>query len=288
MKNLNTYFKSEQFYSYLAGLIEGDGSVYYPNDQNTVSYAAIRIAGHKKDIPFFETLTDKLGYGNIIFGNSPNSIIWVVSKRPDVVDLCEKTKNYFRTGKFLRMQQLCRFLKLGEISLDTSDLKSNGWLAGLIDADSNFNVTISNRKKKGKAMKIQRIQTQWRLETSVMTSNNVSNEPIIFLIADMFHAQVYVRHRKSLRNSNAKYYSIMVVCFNDIQKDLLEQYLETFPLLTSKRNDFDTWKLIRQINKQKLLTLSTEQKIQLVNEAIHLKNKMNNNNLIVNWDHLNK
>lgn len=287
MKNLKYYYKSEQFYSYLAGLIEGDGSIYYPNKNNTVSYAAIRIAGHKKDIPFFETLTNILGYGKIILGNSQNSIIWVVSHREDVMDLCKKTKNYFRTGKFLRMQNLCRFLKLGEISLDSSELSNNGWLAGLIDADSNFNVIISNRKKAGKVWKVKKIATQWRLEISTTTSNNISNEPIIYLIAEMFQAQVYVRFRKNLSNSKKKYYNIMVVCFNEIQKNLLEQYLNTYPLLTSKRNDYENWKLIRQINKQKLLTSSTEEKIKLVNDAIQLKNKMNNHNLIINWDHLN-
>lgn len=257
--------KTKDFNSYLTGLIEGDGYLL------CIDKPMVTIAGHKKDKPFFEWLSNVLGYGEITRGSSPNSIVWKVIDSLSIKDVCERTQHYFRTGKIHRMNKVRKYYDLEPIILDSSDILSNGWLAGMSDADSNFNVIIGNRKK---------VNTQWRLEISTTTSNL----EIASLISEGLDTKVLIR-TKLEKSKREKYHSIMVVSFNEKQKDKLTDYFSKFPLLTAKQNDFENWKLIRDL---KLTATSTEKKIELVEAALFIKNKMKNKNLHVNWDHLDK
>lgn len=280
--------KNKHFDSYLAGLLEGDGYIFCPKPENKVTKPGIGIAGHKKDRKFYEWLSEKLGYGLIEKGSSPNSIVFRVREEEHIKEMCERTKNYFRTGKIERMNLLLSYYKRKPVKLDTSPILSNGWLAGMSDADSKFNVIIGERKKAGKTLKVKRINTQWRLEISTTTYNNISNLEISNTISEGLNTTVKTRTRKAaLEKSKKEYYhSIMVICFNEEQKNLLEKYFNEFPLLTAKRNDYENWKLIRKINNFKLKARTTEEKRKLVNEALELKNRMNNKNIHVNWEHL--
>lgn len=289
MNNKKKNIDNKHFNSYFTGLLEGDGYILCPNDSNSVTKPMIAIAGHTKDKPFFEWLSSVLGYGKIRRGSSSNSIVWEVWDSENIKDICERTQHYFRTGKIDIINNVRNYYSLKPIELDLSHILSNGWLAGMSDADSNFNVIIGDRKKAGKTMKVERINSQWRLEISTTTSNGVSNLEISSLISEGLNTTVLMRTReaKQQKSKREKHHSIMVICFNEKQKDLLTNYFSKFPLLTAKRNDYENWKLIRNINSLKLNITSTEKKIELVEKALKLKNQMNEKNIHVNWEHLN-
>ena len=275
---------NKHFNSYLAGLFEGDGFILCPKAYNTVVKPKIGIAGHKKDKPFFEWLSLQLGYGQIEKGSSPNSIIFMIKKEECIKDMCERIKHYLRTGKIERVNHVLNYYNLELVELDTSNILSNGWLAGISDADSNFNVIIPDRKKGDKTFKI---NAQWRLEISTTTSNNISNLEILNIISEGLNTSVTMRTRKATLEKSRKerYHSIIIICYQEEQKNILVHYFTKYPLLTAKRNDYETWKLIRSINDVKFKTTSTEKKIELVEEALKLKNRMNKN-IHVNWEHL--
>lgn len=276
---------NKNFNSYLAGLIEGDGYLLCPSKLNKVYKPKIGIAGHLKDLKFYEWLSKNLGYGVIKRGSSGNSIIWEVKEELNIKDLCLRTKNYYRTGKIERMNKLLDYYGWGLVKLDKSSILSNGWLAGMSDADSNFNVIIGNRKKAGKLLKV---NLQWRLEMSIKTSNNINNLDICQIISEGLNTKVLMRIRKANLEKSKKeeYFSLMVICFSEIQKDILENYFNKYKLLTSKRNDYENWRLIRKLNHLKLKTISIEEKLKLIEKSFLLKNKMNNSNIIPNWEHL--
>lgn len=183
----------------------------------------IAIAGHKKDKPFFEWLSSVLGYGTIRCGSSPNSIVWEVRDSINIKDICSRTQHYFRTGKIDRMNNVRNYYSFKPIKLDLSHIFNNGWLAGMSDADSNFNVIIGDRKKIGKTMKVKKINSQWRLEISTTTSNGISNLEISSLISEGLNTKVLMRTReaKQQKSKREKYHSIMIICFNEEQKSLL-------------------------------------------------------------------
>lgn len=276
------------FNSYLAGLIEGDGFLMCPSEYNKVWKPKIGIAGHKKDKFFFEWLSRELGYGEIKKWSSPNSLVFFITEEKDIKDFCNRIKYFFRTGKVERMNSLLSYYGLEPVKIDTSDILDNGWLAGMSDADSNFNVIIGNRKKAGKVQKVQRINCQWRLELSTTTSNNKSNLDVCSVLSRSLNTEVMIRTRKAMLEKSKKleYHSIMVLCHNEKQQAILIDYFTKYPLLTAKRNDFENWKSIKFLNDKKLNTNSTEEKIKLVEAALKLKNRMNNNNINVNWHHL--
>lgn len=280
--------KGKNFNSYLAGLVEGDGFLMCPSEDNKVWKPRIGIAGHIKDKRFFEWLSKELGYGEVKKGSSANSIVFFITEEEDIKDFCCRIKHYFRTGKIDRLNAVLEYYGLEPAILDTSDILSNGWLAGMSDADSNFNVIIGNRKKAGKVLKVKRMNCQWRLELSTVTSNNVSNLDICNKISYGLDTKVTTRTRKANqeKSKRSEYHSIIVICHSDKQQSILIDYFSEYPLLTVKRNDYENWKLIKLINAEKAKTRSTERKIELVEEALKLKNTMNEKNIHVNWEHL--
>lgn len=283
------------FNSYLAGLIEGDGFLMCPSEDNKVWKPRIGIAGHKKNNKFFEWLSRELGYGEIKKGSSTNSLIFFITNEKDIKDFCDRIKYFFRTGKVERINSLLSYYGLESVEINTSDILKDGWLAGISDADSKFNVTIGDGKKAGK---VQKINCQWRLEWSTVTSNNKSDLAlrVCSVLSKGLNTEVSIRTRKATLDQSKKSeyhtHSVVVICHSEKQQTNLIEYLTKYPLLTAKRNDFENWKSIKLINDQKLNTNSTEEKIKLVEAALKLKNIMNNKNTLqhslrgVNWEHL--
>lgn len=282
--------RSQKFNSYLTGLIEGDGWISCPSDSNKIKYPKISIAGHKKDLFFFHWLSQKLEYGSVIRGSSPNSIIWEVRDSYGLLDLIERTKNYFRTGKIERMRSLITFLDSSlswdraSPGIDSSSILTNGWFAGFSDADSNFNVTISPRGRCSPP----RINAQWRLEISTFTSNSFSNLDIVSQISKDLETSVLFRTRpaKLKKSKILEYHSFIIAVYSNKQKIILNNYFNKFPLLTAKRNDYEHWLQILELNRLKFETNSSQEKFRLVKKASELKQRMNNNNIHPNWDHL--
>ena len=282
-----TIINNKDLNSYLAGLIEGDGSIYYPGSSEKTHYSAIRIAGHTKDKYFFQWLTKKLNYGEIVKNNSPNSIVWRVTEKESLKDLCLRTKEYFRTPKVERMKGLCNYLEIKTDNIDTSDMLENAWLAGMADADSNFNVTLSYRKLGNKVLSIKRVQTQWRLEISYLNSNKESNMIWISQLSESLDSKLYFRSRRSKKDPSKNYEQILLVVFSEKSKNILENYLDKYKLLTAKRNDYEKWKKIRELNEKKNREKDNTKKLGLIQKIQFLKEKMNDKNIKPCWDHLN-
>ena len=61
--------------AYLAGIIEGDGSIIVPDPLIKKRYALVRICFNIKDIPLAEHLMLRLGYGKIVYPNKGNYVL---------------------------------------------------------------------------------------------------------------------------------------------------------------------------------------------------------------------
>ena len=85
--------------------------------------------------------------------------------------------------------------------------------------------------------------------------------------------------RISKHNIDKNYWIIEVTSLNKLY--LLIQYLNNFPLLTAKRNDYDDWLKVYHL-MQDNRHLTEEGKL-LIKE---IKSTMNKKREIFNWDHL--
>jgi hypothetical protein len=130
---------------------------------------------------------------------------------------------------------------------DTSDLNKNGWLAGFIDADGGFKIRYTEKQiceKTSKVLKKGRIEVRFVLEqrknlsgdfTAHSTNNIYSYEAIMLKIYSFFGLSNNLR--LSTHNVDKTYFIVEVASLTKL--NILIQYLNTYPLLTAKRNDFD-------------------------------------------------
>lgn len=282
------------FGSYLAGLIEGDGSINVPtyirDSRNRKRYPSIRICFNIKDKKVVEHLQFIFG-GTYWINKNKTYIIYSIQKHNELVNIVNLINGYFRTPKIEALKRLIDFFnenlkeKDNEIiifkGLDQSPIDSNGWLAGFSDSDGNFNINISKRKGTNNI----RIQLSFRIEQKEQIKKYVSNQlggasyyNICFKIANYFNVSLYNRIRK-LNNKEFSIY--LITAHNSKSHDLVISYFEKYPLLSSKYLNFIDWSTIHFMRKGKKY-ISEEELIKCIN----IKNRFNNKRINFNWDHL--
>lgn len=269
------------FNSWLTGLIEGDGTIIIPDKTTSVKklYPFIRIAFHKKDLPLATKLSEKLGYGNIYEDKgAKNSILWTVYKKKELLDLIERLNGNMRTPKIHRLFKLIDWYNEEDIfkkDLNNLPLNSNSWLSGMSDADSNFNIIITNHKNNN-----YRINRQWRLEFSQKTYYGMDQGYWAMQISAFLNTKLLTRTRiMNLTGEEKLYSSFIVVAHNKESRKIIENYFNNYPLFSTKYLDFLDWKNCGLISDEKNIT--NYEKVK------YIKSCMNNQRTQFNWDHLN-
>ena len=279
--------------SYLAGLLEGDGHLYLPkvNDSNgKTTYPYLAITFVKKDLPLINKLKELYG-GRLRFKPKENAIVWTVSTHKDLLNLINLMNGYLRTPKINKFNKLILGLNdryhynIPIYSVDTTDLNKNGWLAGFIDADGGFKIRYTEKRideKTNKVLTKGRIEVRFALEQrqnlpDIDINEDNSYEPLMLQIQSFFGITTDLK--TSIHNIDKTYWIIEVSSLNKL--NLLIQYLNNYPLLTAKRNDYDDWVKVYQLIEEKK-HLSENGKLLIKD----IKSNMNRNRKVFNWDHL--
>ena len=222
--------------SYLAGLIEGDGSIIVSKKTKK-----IRICQNLKDKPLLNALFNSLNIGKIIVAEK---ILWEIVKYEDQIKMINLINGYMRTPKLEAQHRLIdlineeKNINLIKHKLDLSPINKNNWLSGFIDADGNFNVIISQRRR----VNLIRIQTQFRLElrqnyhkSQLLEGYGITYWDILSIIANYLGVNVYNRSRILKKSFTYQYY---FVSSSQKSKDLLIEYFKDYPLYSSKYLDY--------------------------------------------------
>jgi hypothetical protein len=262
------------------------------NIKNTSPSIAIIFAN--KDLPLIKKLLEKYG-GILIYKNK--TIVWIISIQKELVKFINLLNGNLRTPKIIKFNELIVWLNvkynfnISTYSLDTSDLIENGWLAGFIDADGCFKLRYTEKltcEKTSKVLRKGRIEIRFALEqitklnskTIYADSKLFSYEALMLQIYSFFDISTSLRFRLSTHNVEKIYFLIEVTSLTKLNK--LIPYLKSFPLLTTKRNDYDDWVKIYNLMLDKLhLTESGKLLIK------QIKLNMNRKRKVFNWDHLN-
>ena len=100
----------EEIRNYLAGLIEGDGTIYVPKDKYSVkgrkNYPSIQIAFNQKDVPLATQIVKVLGAGSIAKKKGKNASILTVNSLEGVQQLVELLNGKMRTPKIKKLHRL--------------------------------------------------------------------------------------------------------------------------------------------------------------------------------------
>lgn len=273
--NLNSDY---YLHSYLAGLIEGDGHFNVPKDlkdsKGRSLSGGIEVLFVLKDRPSAELLKNKFG-GNVYSGANKNFVRWMIKDIKSVYNILNAINGKLRTPKIDGFNRLVDFLRLkGEqysiekLPLDTSPLNSNAWLAGFIDSDGYFAIKGFTDNPKSH-LAIQFYLAQRRTDRS-----GVSMEKVMLQIAEFLCTKL------NQRVISQKYEQFIVNTSNAQSNRILIDYLNIFPLLSSKYLDYKDWESANNIYVNKLHKDPVEyEKIRT------LKNNMNSKRTLFDWSH---
>lgn len=193
----------------------------------------------------------------------------------------------FRTPKVEALHRLInwfnqsgKFPFIEALPLDTSPLNTNAWLAGLLDADGNFLITFLLNTS-GLAYDVDlTMRLSQRREYHRPSILGTSYLAIMSAIAVMFGINVieYVRYRGVTTELG---YLLRVKSL--ASRLLLINYLDNYPLLSSKHLDYLDWRTAHGLVGSKGYR-TTDGTTQLM----ELKNSMNTKRTEFDWSHLDK
>jgi hypothetical protein len=276
----------KNFIFYLTGLIEGDGSFIVPNTtrdtKGKLKYAKVKIAFHINDKPLFDILKKNLGG---VFELYKNYGVLIINKNEELISICNLINGYFRTPKINDFHRMIDYLNvknnisIPKLGLDSRPIDTNAWLSGFSDADANFNLLITNRKNSKK-----RVQIQYRVEIKrfyskkinrVLPLNYYDYYYIVEEIAQFLGVGIYIRSRPE------RFYGLIVSSYSKHSNEKVIEYFEKFPLFSSKRLNYNDWKIIYRLQSEKL---------HLTPEGLktceNTKKTFNKNRKVFCWNHL--
>lgn len=282
--------------SYLAGLIEGDGSIIVPrtirNQRGKLRYPVVKITFVEKDLPLALKIKEVIGGGTLSYPKDSNYFNLLFQEVNTIQKLAVLLNGNMRTPKIEALYRLIDWLnarpnsniKLPKLELDNSSLGSNAWLAGFIESDGNFycgfEIGENSIAKRVKCyMRISQ-KRQYRLNTEIPENKN-TNLDIMEKIREYLAVRNVTEIKRDKENYTELAYEVRTVKKESC--NLLINYLTIYPLFSSKYQDFLGWKKAHEIRISKSYT-----SIEGTSKLILLKNSMNTKRTQFNWDSLNK
>jgi len=273
---------------YLAGLIEGDGSIILrKGDRETISPKFV-FTFHSNEIPMYQKLQQVLGSG-VIYKEKSGICRYSITNSDEVIRVINMVNGKFRTPKIQALYKAMdnlntwRNANLLKLPLDTSSLDSNAWLAGMLDTDGNFSIKLTGSYGSDDSEVRGRVRCVFSLAQSKLNRvTEESNSPFMTDISNFFQVNLNAKVVKSTGPEFKKpiYEALVFYAQSDSKHYITTSYLTKFPLMTSKYlNYLDFFKGLSYLGKR-----LTDKEIR---EVRIIKNSMNNQRTEFNWDHLN-
>ena len=282
---------------YLAGLIEGDGCIIVPTSvrskKNKLNYPSIQISFNEKDYPLAHSIMNALNLGYIVKKKDKKAYVYVISTFEGILKVVNLINGKFRTNKYKRLWLLINWLNNVDIDnyslknklilkdlnlekkgIDESNILSNSWLSGMLDADGHF--YVSHRKLKNKNL---HTSIYMRLSQSKLNSWKDDNKDIMERIGNALNINVKLVERDRIVRKSSEY-SIRTT--NIKSNTILVNYLNNYPLFSSKYLDYIDWCKVYNLYNPRLS--HTPLNIEIIELA---KENMNDKRTYFCWDHLN-
>lgn len=270
------YHDTNMLGHYLAGLWEGDGNTNI-KDKNSPK-TTLHITVHRQQAPFIKKLLNLLRrlcddpVGSMHVRQDNNSCVLNIYTPRGLNFTIDLLHSKLRTPKAYRLNEVIKWLntnhgaKLTYIS-NTSSLKlGTSWFAGFVDADGCFSIDFRQKPRF-------KVSCQFQLnQRMVDPRSNLGYSSIFNEIAKELGVNL---HRIKQKNG-VHYYVIKATSRKS--KQILRQYFDTHPLLTSKALDYRVWCAVDDLLKRKY--------INYVEQIQEYKKSMNNGRRKFTWYHL--
>ena len=201
------------FGAYLAGQIEGDGSIIVPTGSNKKAYPIIKIVFNLLDLPLANLIQARLG-GGIIQQTDVNWVVLVIQDLRTIRLVVSLINGHLRTPKIEALHRLIEWLNnhrssiesIPLLGLSTCGILNNAWFAGFFEADGSFSVSYQLNQS-GLPVKIKTTASIEQRQT-YHRGNMESYFGILSLIVSAFHVKkvnCYVRS-----NGTSVYRAVLV------------------------------------------------------------------------------
>lgn len=282
---------SNQLGYYLAGLIEGDGSIILrKGEREKISTLRTKIVFtfSEREVPMYERLQQILNTGSINIDKKETGVVgrYSITNADAVISLINLVNGKFRTPKIQALYKAIdnlnkwRNANIIKLPLDSSSLDSNAWLAGFIDTDGHFSIKLTGNYGSDESQIRGRVQCVFSVNQSELNRvTKESNVPFMTKVAEFFQVNLLHKVEKaSVSRGSAN--TISFFAQSDRKHYIITTYLSTFPLMSSKRlNYLAFFKGLSYLGKR----LTKEE----ILEIRAIKSSMNKNRTYYNWDHLN-
>lgn len=153
----------QNFWEWLAGVIDGDGYFDLRKINGKLKLKAIRIKLHNRDLRILIRIQNQLNMGRINKVNNKPYSLWIVSTRKEMEFILKNINGLIRI-KFENFQKSCNDLNIQIIEPDYIIKPNNPYFSGLIDTDGSivFNYN-SNRIECGLEFKYNEYSTKLNL-----------------------------------------------------------------------------------------------------------------------------
>ena len=289
------------FSSYLAGLIEGDGTIVVPKTERSdkapekLNYPSVQIVFHLKDFPLCQAIQKQLRHGSINKKKQSAAYILTINNFDGLVQLCNLINGKIRGPKYSQFLLLICYLNrksptlnLKALPICSTSLEHDSWLTGFIEADGSFQVRTSlsgagdsprekfspSRLRSGARLPLEgRSSLSFELVQSRITQYGHSMYDLMNQIAVFLEVSV-----KEIR-SDRKYPQYRLRTSSLKTNVLVANYLTKYPLQGTKYMDYQDWKKVLYYFEQGTLMKNKE-------HIVMIKSQMNQKRTVYNWDHL--
>lgn len=270
---------STEFSSYLAGLIEGDGTIIVPKSERSpkgkINYPSVQIVFNLKDLPLALMIQKELGHGSLARKKGVNAYILTINNYEGIILIATLLNGKMRTPKMFQLYLLIdwlnnRFdeLKIVKAPKDISAINGNAWLSGFIEADGYFFANVSSKS----------ISCGFELVQSSINKQGLSKKEIMVLLANYLNVKLREYGRK--KYPNYLEYGVRTGSLNS-NLILIDYFCLGYPLFSSKYLNYMDWLTIIEIIKKGEHKTKQGQK-----EIILIKDKMNSKRTVFTWNHL--
>ena len=274
---------NEKFENYLAGLFEGDGHIWIQKPFNKKKQnPRFCITFGIKNEPLAKKLLELIGSGFIRYKLQDNACVLVISSVKGLKLIVNLLNGQLKTPKIHQLHNLIDWLNknhntnIAKLPLNKSNLYSNGWLSGFIDSDGSFSVIHTKTENGAKKRKI---TCRLRIEQRIL--DPITGEDYFQILTDVasfLNCSLLTRKQKSTGN---EYYTL--TASSRISLQIVKDYLEKYPLFSSKYLDYKDWKeIVILILNNKHYT----EKGLIKTDSV--RNSMNRQRTYFDWTHLNE
>lgn len=262
---------------YLAGLIEGDGTIIVPKTERSIkgriNYPSIQICFDSRDLPLAIIIQKEQGFGSLNKTKGVNAYRLTINNYEGLIKLAIILNGKLRTVKINEFNLLLSFqnnrfsiLHINPQPLDKSSFDQNAWLSGFIDAVGHFYIRLRKNT----------VTCGFELVQAISDYANRSNKEIKEVLSIFFKRDLREINKEYCNGKNQK--SLRLNSLNT--NLLLVSYLTKWPLFSSKYLNYQDY------NKVLKMIKNCESKhIENIKQIKEISENKNSKRTKFNWDH---